>query len=266
MEHRESPLISLDWVTFVLKLALVPTFVGAVSLAGRHWGPTVSGWLVGLPLTSGPVTFFLALEQGNTFAAAATQATMMGIISVAVFSLAYTRLAAHTSWLPSMIGGILAWVGSTFLLENLEVGLAIGFVTVLCITVISVLLIPHVKSDRKARFSPRWEIPGRMLSATILVFLITGVAQALGPKLTGLLTPFPIYATVLAVFTQRYETANHAIRLLRGVVVGSVTSTIFLLIVSSTIIGWGVGYAFLAAICVSSVTHTTIFYFLKSHN
>ena len=259
-------MINVDWVTFALKLILVPTFVGAVSLAGRHWGPTVSGWLVGLPLTSGPVTFFLALEQGNTFAAAATQATMMGIISVATFSVAYTRLATRTSWLPSMLGGFVAWIGSTFLLENLEVGLVLGFVTVLCVTAVSVLLIPRVKSDRNSRVPPTWEIPARMLSATILVFLITGVAQTLGPKLTGLLTPFPIYATVLAAFTHRYETANQAIRLLRGVVVGSVTSTVFLLIVSSTIIGWGVGYAFLTAICVSLLTHTIIFQFLKSRN
>jgi hypothetical protein len=165
-----------------------------------------------------------------------------------------------------MVGGFVAWVGTTLLLENLEVGLVLGFVTVLCVTVISVLLIPRVKSDRNSRVPPTWEIPARMLSATILVFLITGVAQTLGPKLTGLLTPFPIYATVLTVFTHRYETANQAIRLLRGVVAGSVTSTVFLLIVSSTIIGWGVGYAFLTAICVSMLTHTAMFQFLKSHN
>jgi len=37
------------------KLLLTPALLGLVSLAGRRWGPAVSGWLVGLPLTSGPV-------------------------------------------------------------------------------------------------------------------------------------------------------------------------------------------------------------------
>ncbi len=66
-------MLEIDWVIFLLKLLLVPTFIGIVSLAGRRWGPTVSGWLVGLPLTSGPVAFFLALEQGNVFAAQASR-------------------------------------------------------------------------------------------------------------------------------------------------------------------------------------------------
>jgi hypothetical protein len=33
----------------VFKLLLTPLFVGLISLAGRHWGAQVSGWLVGLP-------------------------------------------------------------------------------------------------------------------------------------------------------------------------------------------------------------------------
>jgi hypothetical protein len=34
--------------TLALKLVLTPTLIGAASLAGRRWGPAVSGWLVGL--------------------------------------------------------------------------------------------------------------------------------------------------------------------------------------------------------------------------
>jgi hypothetical protein len=49
--------------TLALKLVLTPTLIGATSLAGRKWGAAVSGWLVGLPLTSGPVALFLALEM-----------------------------------------------------------------------------------------------------------------------------------------------------------------------------------------------------------
>jgi len=253
-------------MTFVLKLVLVPAFIGAVSLAGRHWGPTVSGWLVGLPLTSAPVAFFLALEQGNIFASAATQAMMMGIISVSIFSLAYSWSASHVSWLLSVLMGFCAWVACTFLLDNISVSSMILLPIVLAGIVLSYLLMPRPPSHHAVRTPPRWEIPARMISATALVFIITGIAQLLGPKLTGLLTPFPIYASVLAVFTQRYEAVEHAVRLLRGVVIGSITATIFLLIVSSTIIAWGIGFAFLSAMGVSLVTHLAIFQFLKAHS
>ena len=46
--------------TLVLKLVLTPTLIGTASLAGRRWGPAVSGWLVGFPFTSAPVALFLA--------------------------------------------------------------------------------------------------------------------------------------------------------------------------------------------------------------
>ena len=54
--------------TLILNLALIR----AASLAGRRWGESVSGWLPGLPLTSGPVCLFLALEQGPRIRAAST--------------------------------------------------------------------------------------------------------------------------------------------------------------------------------------------------
>ena len=55
--------------TFLFKLILSPLLIGAVSVLGRRWGPAISGWLIGLPLTSGPVVLFLALDQGTVFAA-----------------------------------------------------------------------------------------------------------------------------------------------------------------------------------------------------
>src|SRR5437016_7099204 len=62
-------MLSGDRVTLLLaKVVLTPLFIAAVTLAGRRWGPAVGGWLAGLPLTSGPVSVFLALEQGPGFA------------------------------------------------------------------------------------------------------------------------------------------------------------------------------------------------------
>ncbi|MFI5277868.1 MAG: hypothetical protein ACHQ1E_11410, partial [Ktedonobacterales bacterium] len=79
--------------TLVLKLTLTPILIGIASLAGRRWGPAISGWLVGLPLTSGPVIFLLALAHGASFAAAAATGTLAGTLSECVFCLAYGWIA-----------------------------------------------------------------------------------------------------------------------------------------------------------------------------
>src|SRR5919204_6393567 len=108
----------------VLKVVLTPALVGAASLAGRRWGPAVSGWFVGLPLTSGPIAFFLALNHGATFAAAAAVGTLAGAISQAAFCLAYGWIAFRYSW-------PLTVAASTAALQHLVLPLVSLFLTVI---------------------------------------------------------------------------------------------------------------------------------------
>ena len=63
-------------VSLALKLLLTPALIGAASLAGRRWGPAISGWLVGLPFTSCPVVFFVALNQGTAVTSLTNGATI----------------------------------------------------------------------------------------------------------------------------------------------------------------------------------------------
>src|SRR5437016_2908885 len=89
----------------LLKLILTPLLIGIASLAGRRWGPQVSGWLIGLPFTSGPVTFFLALAHGSTFAAAVAAGTLTGTISTAAYCVAYAWLALPFPWPIAQLAG-----------------------------------------------------------------------------------------------------------------------------------------------------------------
>ena len=68
---------------------------------------------------------------------------------------------------------------------------------------------------------PRWDLPARMLVATGFVLALTGSARVLGPQLSGLISPFPVFSVVLAAFTQHRQGPAAAVRLLRGTVVGS---------------------------------------------
>ena len=259
-------LIDIDWVTFVLKLVLVPIFIAAVSLAGRRWGTTVSGWLIGLPFTSAPVAFFLALEQGNFFAYKASEAIMLGIVSVFAFCLVYGRVALSFGWFQSMLAGLTGFFVSTFLLDIVALPLFAEFSLAVFVLVAVALLLPHVGSDGVSSWRTRWELPARMVSATALVILITGVAPVLGPQLTGLLSPFPIYATTLVVFIHKSQGGAEAVKLLRGLVVGSFTFIMFFLILSLTIVAWGVMLSFLMAIGVSFLTHLAVLQILRFRN
>lgn len=234
--------------TFVLKLFLTPTLTGIVSYVGRRWGPSIGGWLVGLPLTSGPVVLFLALEQGSHFAAITAQATLFGIISVAAFCLVYSWLSLKWSWQGSILGGWAAFFVFTLILDQFSVPLIVSILAVFAALVIALRLFPATQPTETILKSPSWEIPARMVLATGFVLLITGVANLLGPQLSGLITPFPIYATILSTFTHHFQGRGAAIKLLRGVVTGTFAFVVFFVVIAGVIEQVGIALAFGLAI------------------
>src|SRR5260370_42337540 len=94
-----------------LKLVLTPALIGTATLAGRRWGQSVGGWLVGLPLTTGPVAFFIALDHGTAFAAAAVVGSLVGAVAEAAFGVAYGWRAARNALLPAPPAGPPAHTG-----------------------------------------------------------------------------------------------------------------------------------------------------------
>jgi hypothetical protein len=66
---------------FLLKLVLAPLIIAAATMVSRRWGESIGGLLVGLPLTSAPVSVFFAIEQGAAFAANAARGAMLGLAS-----------------------------------------------------------------------------------------------------------------------------------------------------------------------------------------
>ena len=250
--------------TLVLKLVLVPILIGLVSIAERRWGPTVSGWLIGLPLTAAPVILVLALEQGIGFAIKASQGTILGYISQGVFCLAYARLSSRYNWPSTVILGWGAFFTSTVALNGVSVPLIICFTVVIGFLVLVLRLFPKIASVASRRETSSWQIPIRILAATGMVLLITAFAAWLGPQLSGLLVAFPVYATVLSVSIQRSQGATPVAQLLQGIVVGSFTAATFFLVVAAIMGNFGIFLAFASAIVVSLVIHGCSFKMLAN--
>ncbi len=101
-----------------LKLILAPIIIGSASLAGRRWGPAVSGWIVGMPLTSGPVIFFVALGHSTSFAANAALGVLSGGLSLVFYALTYSWLATRFRWPIAISGSLLVFAISTTFLQN----------------------------------------------------------------------------------------------------------------------------------------------------
>ena len=246
-----------------LKLFLAPMLIGFVSIAGRRWGPTVGGWLVSLPLTSAPVILFLAIEQGTTFATSAAQNTLMGIISVASFCLVYYWFSFRFGWQLSMLAGWIAFFALTFIEESVILSLFFSLAIVTVFLIVVLTLMPKSQSKDLAIIPPRWDTPLRMLVATGFVLGLTGAASILGPQLSGLLAPFPMFTTILAVFTHHFQGADFTRCLLRAVVTGSFTFVTFFLVISLLVNRWGIAVAFGLALLAALATHSASLFLIR---
>lgn len=251
--------------TFFLKLIITPVLIGAASLAGRRWGPAISGWLVGLPLTSGPVMFFLALNQGLGFASAAAVGTLAGTFSQVVFSLAYTWIGTRYHWGWAFLAGTAAFAVFTLGLQALNLPVSLFFVLALLSLVIGIVLLPRYPMLAQANpiAPPRWDIPARMLVATIIVVTLTSLAPLFGPRLTGLLSPFPVYAGVLTLFAHRQQGPGAATHVLRGLLLGLFGFASFFFILSISLEQLGIFPAFCLALLADLIFQAASLWFIR---
>lgn len=234
-----------------LKLVLTPVLVGAASLAGRRWGSAIGGWLIGIPFTSGPIAFFLALQPGPSFAAEAAMGIMAGVASQALFCLGYAWAAQRAGWLPSLLAATAAYGVTTALLDLFVAPAPALFVVMILVLVVSLFLMPGqpTRSVEPIAF-PRWDLPARMVVATAFVIALTTAAPLLGARLAGLLAPFPLYGSVLAGFAHRIQGAGQAVAVLRGLLLGLFAFAFFFLVLA-LLLPTGIALAFGFAIAVA---------------
>ena len=248
--------------TLVLKLVLTPGLIAAASLAGRRWGQAVGGWLVGLPLTSGPVAFFLALDHGAGFAAAAAFGSLAGAVAEAAFCLAY-GWSARRGWPLALAAACVAFAGVAAVLQRFTPGL-LGLAALVVVTLVLALRsMPGGSAVASTQPPPRWDIPARMVVTTVLVVALTETAPVLGPRLSGVLATFPVYAAILTVFAHRAGSAA-AVQVLRGLLVGLLSFAGFFVALGGLIERLGVAGSFVAATAAALAIQAASFVLVRT--
>jgi uncharacterized membrane protein YidH (DUF202 family) len=244
-----------------VKAVVTPILIGGASLAGRRFGHEIGGWLVALPLTSGPVAFFLATDQGASFAASAAVGMLAATASQVAFALAY-GWSSRRGALPAFLCAFAAFAAATVALSFLHWAAIAIFVLVLGSLAVGYAVTRRRRKTDPAREPtqlPRWDIPVRMLAATAVVVVITTLAPVLGSHLAGLLSPFPVFAAVLALFTHHRHGPSGATSTLDGLVLGLLAPAVFFLVLSLTLATVGLlAFVFAAAAAFAAQAVTLV--------
>lgn len=238
-----------------LKLLLVPLLIYLVTLAGRRWGPAVAGWLSAFPIVAGPILFVLTLEQGAGFAAHAAEGTLLAVVAIVVFSIAYAWASSRLAVAGSMILALLAWGATVAALQAWQPSLGAAFILVWCALLLALRLFPVVAPCAAPGSGVRSDLPWRMLAAAALVFAVTTGAAQLGARLSGFFAMFPIMSTVLVGFAHAGLGRSNAVSLLRGMVAGYFGFSCFCVTLAAQLRDGAVASAFGLALGLALVVH-----------
>lgn len=243
----------------VLKLALVPLLIFLITLAGRRWGPRVAGALSAFPVVAGPILLFLALEQGEAFAADAALGTVAAVAAFAAYALAYAWLATRFGWVISLAGAYVVYAVVAF-------GASLSSLPVLVHAALDVLVLiafvrwmPRDLPPAPPPRAVRAELLLRMACGAALVVLITWLAETLGPRVSGVLALFPVLGTVLAVFSHRNSGVAFVVALLRGMLLGMFSMTAFCATLALSLPHVAPALAFPLAVGVALITQFVVY-------
>lgn len=234
----------------ILKLLLAPGLVVASSLAGRRWGPALTGTLVALPIVAGPILFITCLEHGPGFAARAAGASLLGLVSLALFVVVFALLSRTVRTGHWSVTLVLAWslcLVADPALSLLSVPPLLALCLSLAATACGARALGRTTPGGEVTATPRpprWDLPARAAATALLVTVLTTAASHLGPDLTGVLAPFPIGTSVVATFALAQGGASVAEATLRGVLRGLLGFAVFCFLVAELTEPLGGGPAF----------------------
>ena len=207
----------------LVKIFLTPLLILMCLLVARRWGSFVGGVIAGLPLISGPVSFFLTLEQGPAFSAAASYNTLLGVLACTATALIYPRLAAlGMPWfvaLPAALGG---FFGGGMLVLHLPFTHLWAVILSSLAPVLVLACLPRItaRCEHGHAMTAYVRVPVQMACGATLVYAVTEAAHWLGPGWSGVLMFFPVMVCSIVPFAHATLGAAAVVSIFRGIMAG----------------------------------------------
>ncbi len=232
----------------LLRLALVPAAIWLATLAARRWGHTVSGYLGGLPLIGGPITFYLALDHGDAFAARSATFTLAAILGQGAHLLAFAHAAKRFAWPVALLAGWSSFTVVALGVAALDPGPGLALALAFSGLAAAWIGLPHPRLPVVPARIPPAELRLRLVAAFVLAAAILGSADAFGPVASGVLLSVPVTGSIMPPFTLALYGPDSVARLTRGFVVGLCGFATFFFALAMTAVPWGTLASFAAAI------------------
>jgi len=197
-------LTGLSPTALAAKIAAAVIVVVAASRAAERAGPFLGAMVATLPVSTGPVYVFLALDHGAGFISESARVSVASVAAIVAFVAAHAVAAQRFATSASLVLATLAWLCAALALQARDW----SFAEACAIGAASLAL--AIRALRRYAAAPeappparsRFDLPLRALLVAAVVIATTVAGDRFGPALTGVLATYPVVFTSLVVILQ----------------------------------------------------------------
>jgi hypothetical protein len=186
------------------KVAGAVVIVVTAARAAERAGPFIGAMIATLPVSTGPIYVFLAIDHGAAFIAQAAVMSVASTAAIVSFVASHAFAAQRFATAGSLLVATLAWVCAAMLLQLREWSFAEACLLLAASFALAMRGLRRFAITVQPAAGPRtrFDLPLRALLVAALVIATTLAGRALGPSVTGLLATYPVVFTSLIVILQ----------------------------------------------------------------
>lgn len=234
----------------IYKLLATPAAILICILLSKKWGAFVGGLFGGLPTLSGPISFFLTLEQGPDFAVVASYNSLLGLIACSATAVLYPWIAvAGGKWWLALSGALLGYFALGYALHFLPHSYLIVIPLACLSSSIVTVCLPKLPVQQYSTARPRWILVFQLLWGSAMVYGVSELAETMGPEWSGTIMCFPIMICALAPFAHANNGVYAALMVIKGLLTGWIGTAVFSCTVIVLVHGHHIAVVYLCATC-----------------
>ena len=188
----------------LLKIACAIVIVVTASRVTERLGPFVGSMIATLPVSTGPIYVFLAIDHGPQFISDAALMGVAGVPATVAFVTVHALVAQRFATFACWLAATLAWWCVAYLLQLREWSFpeACALFTIVFAAAISVLRRFVLAQSPPPVPRVRFDLALRSLLVASVVIGTSVTSNVLGPSATGVLATYPVVFTSLVLILQ----------------------------------------------------------------
>ncbi len=247
-------LADLPFAALAVRMSAVAVFVVIIAVVSERVGSFLGAMVASLPVYTGPVYLFLALDHPPEYLARVAVASMATVAVIPVYLLVYGLFArAGHSVILSLSAGLGAWIVCAAFVQLYDWSLVEALIFAVPIFAVSVLLSPYFTDAVPLKAGERaWlDLAVRVFLVTIVVGIVNALSPFVPPQLTGILSIMPTVTTSLIVVLHSRIGGPATAALLAHSIGGLIGMLFAVTLVAATIVKWGPALSLSLALAVS---------------